>query len=221
MRMQKRGLVWLPEYKPTIDPDVKLPPIDPKVKLPRQVLLAVERAEDLIAGRPPRPVKAVPNAARPSDVEIDAVLKRWNQGVFDPELRLILDLARGNWRGIKARRRGALKTSEAVTRRLEALFQAYRELPSALQQHPTARETVARLRVAVSKKVGGALTEDTVRHDMKQIRPLMRLVQTGKWGLPSTPELEERTRQEQEAGRRAVARAEANPDPWRAIVDEK
>ena len=46
-------------YKP--DLNRTHPPIDETVKLPRQVRLAVERAEDLIAGRQPRPVEV--NAA--------------------------------------------------------------------------------------------------------------------------------------------------------------
>jgi hypothetical protein len=209
-----RGIPELPEYRPTIDPDVKLPPVDPAVKLPRQHQLAIERAEDLVAGRLPR-LLAVASAKISTDA-IDAVLERWppDQGAFDPDFQFLLKVARELRRVIEARRRGAQKTSEAVTRRLEALFQAYCELPSALQQQPTSQETVARLRGSVSEKVGlPGLSELTVRQDIRQIRPLLRSVQNAR---ARTPELEERTRQEQEAGRRAVARFEANPG-----LDEK
>src|SRR5262245_51565226 len=54
-------------------------PADPNllgrnVKLPRQARVALEHAEALVAGRPPRPVAV--DAASLTDAQIDAVLER-------------------------------------------------------------------------------------------------------------------------------------------------
>ena len=132
-------------YKP--DLNRTHPPIDETVKLPRQVRLAVERAEDLIAGKQPRPVEvnaATAKRKNPPEFsytgpQMDAALA-WLETKVDlsnPEFSTIaIELAREGAQVIKARRRGAQKPSEAVTRRLEALFQAYWELPPDLQRAP-------------------------------------------------------------------------------------
>jgi hypothetical protein len=233
--MSKKPMAEEVVFRP--DPKRTHQPIDETVKLPRQVRLAAQRAEDLIAGRRPRPVEvntAIAQSGSASkfpytDAQIDTVLKRWDQcslNASEPDFGIIIKkLAQEGARVIKARRRGAQKKSEAVTRRLEALFQAYWELPSDLQQHPTGRETVERLRESVSKKVGlPGLSEDTVRQDIRQIPLLLRLVKEKIVPPPGqprkTPELEERTRLEQEAGRQAVAKAKANPRPTDASFEK-
>jgi hypothetical protein len=210
------------------DPNRTHPPIDDKVKLPRQVRLAAARAEDLIAGKQPRLVEVKAASATSGsvskipypDAQIDAVLERWDQGnlaITDPEFSIIIELAREGARLTKAHRHGAQKprkTSKPLTGRVEALLQAFRELSPKFQRHPTGIKTIERLREAVIQKRGlRALSEETVRQDIRQIRPLLRLVQKGKIPPPgqprSKPELLERTRREMEAGRAASARIAA------------
>jgi hypothetical protein len=176
------------------DPDSAIDEIDENVKLPHRVRLAAERAEDLIAGKQPRPVEVKAASAKSgsaskipySDAQIDAVLDRWDQrnlNISDPDFGIIIDLAREGARLTKAHRRGAQKaqkTSTAVTERLEALIQAFRELSPKLQAHPTGQPTIERLRKAIMQKQSlRALSEDTVRQDIRQVRPLLRLVQKG------------------------------------------
>ena len=137
-------------YKP--DLNRTHPPIDETVKMPRQVRLAVERAEDLVAGRQPRPI-GVPaasapsgSASKPTDAQINAALA-WLEANVDssnPDSTVALEIFRQGERIIKARRRGAQKPRKAstlVTQRLEALFQAFRELPPKFRQHPTGRRS--------------------------------------------------------------------------------
>jgi hypothetical protein len=77
--------------------------------------------------------------------------------------------------------RKARATSAPAVQRVEALFQAFCELSPELQQHPTGGETVEALRQAVMQKMGyGALHDETVRQDIRAIRPLLRLVQKGR-----------------------------------------
>jgi hypothetical protein len=220
------------------DPNRTHPPIDDKVKLPRQVRLAAARAEDLIAGKQPRPVEVTATTKSRSasklpysDAQIDAVLERWDQGnlkITDPEFSIIVELARECARLTKAHRRGAQKTrktSKTVTKRLEALIQAFRELSPKLQAHPTGVPTIERLRKAIIQKLGlldndDVLSEDTIRQDIRQVRLLLRLVQKGQMPPPgrprSKPELPERTRREMEAGRATstrIAAANKSPEP--------
>ena len=123
------------------DPNRNHPPIDENVRLPRQVLLAVERAEALIAGRQTRPVEVNAASAKsgsaskfPTDAQMDAALA-WleaNADPSDPDSTIALEIFREGERIIEARRRGAQKprkASDAVTQRMEALLQAFRELP--------------------------------------------------------------------------------------------
>jgi hypothetical protein len=218
------------------DPSRTHPRIDETVKLPRQVRLAAARAEDLIAGKQPRLVEVKKASAKSGstpkipypDGQIDAVLERWDQGnleVSDPDFGIIIELAREGARLTKAHRRGAQrhrKTSTAVTRRLEVLIQAFTELPPKFQQQPTGKMTIERLRKAIIRKQGlrdndDVLSEDTIRQDIRQVRPLLRLVQKGiipPAGKPIGPS--EKTRREMEAGRAAVARSAAtktSPEP--------
>ena len=51
--MSKTSIKNADQYRP--DPSRSHPPIDKSVKLPRQVRFAAARAEDLIAGKQPRP----------------------------------------------------------------------------------------------------------------------------------------------------------------------
>jgi len=202
------------------------------VKLPRQVRLDAARAEDLIAGKQPRLVEVKAASTKSGsasklpypDAQIDAVLERWDQGtlnVSDPDFGIIIELAREGARLTKAHRYGAQKprkASEAVTRRVKALLQAFRELPPKFQRYPTGQKTIERLRNAVIQELGlpdndDVLSEDTIRQYIRQVRPLIRLVQKGKMPPPgqprSKPELLERTRREMEAGRAASARIAA------------
>lgn len=74
--------------------------------------------------------------------------------------------------------------SEEVTRRLNALLEAYRELPPKMQHKPTGRRTVDRLRDATIQKLNlpdndDTVSEDTIRKDMQQLGSLLRLVRMG------------------------------------------
>jgi hypothetical protein len=223
-----------PPFRP--NPNRRHPPVDKSVRLPHQVLRAVARTEDLQAGRQPRPaeVTAAPAKTRAeakipySDVEIDAVLDRWDQGklvVTDPAFGIVIELARHGARMIKANRQGARKdrkTSTEVTKRLQFLIQSYSELSPKLRAHPTGQPTVERLRKSVIQKLGlaesdKAIPEDTIRKDIHMVRPILRLIQQGIIPLPGKREGEqgrsEKTRLEMEAGRAALRRAAALTAP--------
>src|SRR5262249_59198377 len=89
-----------PEFIPA-DPNSP----DQNVKLPRQARVALERAEALVAGRPPRPVAV--DAASLTNAQIDAVLARLDQGklsVSDPDPGAVLALIREGARRTKADR---------------------------------------------------------------------------------------------------------------------
>jgi hypothetical protein len=190
---------------------------DPNVTLPLQVRLAVERAEALVTGRQPRPIEVDAASTKRgfpfTDAQIAAV-RAWLEAKADPAdpvSVLALEMFRKEERTIKARRRGAAqqprKVSDAVTRRLEALLQAFRELPSGLQKRPTGTKTVERLRNDLIKKLGlpdndDDLSEETIRkHIIQDIRPLIWLVQTGKMPPPGQPqpEVTERIRRQVKA----------------------
>jgi hypothetical protein len=218
-----------PDLVLEVDPNRTHPPINQDVKLPQQVRLALERIGDLIAGKQPQPVEVTRAKAEKSipytDAQIDAVLERWDQGklsVSDPEFGILVALAREGARHIKARRRGAQKPrekSEAVTRRGEALLQAFRELPPKGQRYPTGAKTIERLRKAVIQKLGlpdndDGLSEDMIRQCIRELRPLIRLVQKGKMPPPGEPrpEVAERIRR-QAAGNAAANRFPEPPEP--------
>jgi hypothetical protein len=176
-----------PDLVLEVEPNRTHPPIDEDVKLPHQVRLALKRIGDLIAGKQPEPVEVTSARDAKSitytDAQIDAVLERWDQGklsVSDPEFGILLELAREGARLIKAHRRGAQKPrkkSEAVTPRMEALLQAFRELSPTFQRYPTGEKTIGRLRKATLQKLGlpdndKNLSEDTIRQCIRELRPL-------------------------------------------------
>ena len=196
------------------DPNRNHPPIDETVKLPRQVRLAAERAEDLIAGKQPRPVEVNAASAKsgsaskfPTDHQMDAA-RAWLEAKVDPsnpDSTIALEIFREGKRIIEARRRGAQKprkTSKRAVRRVEFLLQAFKEFTPKFQKHPTGQQTVERLRKAVMQKLGvRALSEETVRRDIREIRSLIRLVQTGNMPPPGQPrpEAAKRIRRQVEA----------------------
>jgi hypothetical protein len=212
------------------EPTRVLPPVDKHVKIPEQVHLAAARAEDLIAGRSSRietPGGKVRSKTRSkrgipySDTQMDEVLERWDRGtlnVNDPDFSIIIELAREGARLTKAHRSGAQKDrkkSTEVTRRMKALIQAYRELNPRLQKHPTGQPTIERLRKAIIRKLGlpnddKELSEDTIRQDIRQVRPHLRLIEKGHipaTGKPIRQGLSEKTLREMKAGQAAVALA--------------
>lgn len=199
----------------------KLPPIDEAVQPPGQVRRAAALAEARMTGKSLAPLLQ-PNRKVPySDAEIDEALQYIDGGhlkVTDVRIGTIVGLAREGARHIKARRRGARQPREKsgdVTRRLEALIQAFLKLPERLKKRPTGTTTIRSLRKSVIKKLGlpdgdDVISEDTIRQDIRQIRPLLRLIQKGiipRIGGPKRQGLSAKTQQEIEEGRRAVARA--------------
>jgi hypothetical protein len=223
--------------KRVLDPNPLHPPIDKDVQLPHQVRRAAALADALVTGQPAVPIPT-PKRTRSelkialTDAQIDEALQRWEQGglkVTDPQFRTIIELAREGARLIKAHRRGARqprKKSDSVTERLEALLQAYRELLQAYrelspkrQEYPTGTMTLGQLRKSMIAKLGlrddnKVISEDTIKKDIEQIRPLLKLVRKGIIPPPGKPikkqeTISEKTRQEMEAGKRAVAKAAA------------
>jgi hypothetical protein len=222
------------DFRP--DPNRPHPPIDQTVQLPYQVRRAAAVANALSAGQP---VAAVPkpNITRSeakialSDAEIDEALQQLDRGdlkVTDAHFATIIELAREGARLIKAHRRGAREprgNSQSVTRRQEAIIQAFRELSPKRQKYPTGTHTITALRAAVIQKLSlrdedDGVSEDTIRQDIRQLRPVIRLIQRGLIPPPGKPlkqkELSDKTRQEMEAGARAVAKAAAAPKPRRS-----
>jgi hypothetical protein len=171
-------------------------PQDRNVKLPRQARVALEHAEALVTGQLPRPVAV--DAASLTDAQIDAVLKRLAQGelnISDRDPGIAIALIREGARRIKADRQKA-RTSKAraarqakdaaITRRLELVIEAVIELSPKLKQHLTGPPTIKQLVKVVSRKLGSSVTEATIRHDIRMLRPFLRAVQeeritTVKW----------------------------------------
>jgi hypothetical protein len=215
--------------KPTKSGNIRLPPgselpPDENVKVPSQVKHAAAVANALVKGQPvpPKPQPKARLGFPHDDAEIDKALEQLRAGVLQfggSEFGVICDLAEEGARHIKSRRRGARKEREnfeSVTRRLEALLQAYRELPPRHQKHPTGVSTLRVLREAVIRKLGltdndDAFSEDSISKSMQAMRPIIRLIREGK--IPASPgtkpakrKLSEKTRQEMIAGKRALAR---------------
>ena len=196
------------------------PPIDKDVQLPHQVRRAAALADALVTGQPavpiptPKRTRSEPKIAL-TDAQIDEALQRWDQGalkVTDSQFGTIIELAREGARLIKAHRRGARlphKKSDSVTERLEALLQAYRELSPKRQKYPTGTMTLGQLRRSMIVKLGlrddnKVISEDTIKKDIEQIRPLLKLVRKGIIPPPGKPikkqeTISEKTRQEMEA----------------------
>jgi hypothetical protein len=183
-------------------------------------------AEGLKAHQPIPP--APPPTRRPrfqrkvplTDAEIEPALERVDQ-IGDP---VICELAREGARSIQVRRRGAQlprKNSDHVTRRLKAFLQAYGELSSNLQKHPTGRMTLCALRERVLSILGfqdkdDVISEEIIKKDIAQVRPLLRLIQRGLIPPLGKPIIKNHTetRREIEAGKRAAAKAAtAEPSP--------
>lgn len=180
--------------KPTKSGNIHLPPgsdppPDESVVVPRQIKHAAAVANALATGQPVPP-KPKPEARRGfphTDGEIDQALERLRTGalqVGDPEFDVVRNLAEQGAHHIKSRRRGAGKPrekSEDVTRRLTALVQAYGELSTKLQKHRTGVPTLLVLRQAVIKKLGltdndDVISEETIKNDMRELRPILRLI---------------------------------------------
>ena len=133
-----------------------------------------------------------------SNSEIEGALAPWRPGtrptyarkgvkVTDPEFPIIMALAMEGAKIVKGRRAGGArlrKTSGKVTQRLEALIEVYRSCPPKLQAHPMGNKTIERLRKGIIAKLGlrdedHVLSEDTIKSDVRLVRPLLRLVQKG------------------------------------------
>jgi hypothetical protein len=186
---------------------------------------AAALADDLVKGKrtltdlAAKPTPRLPTGFRYTDVQINEVLERLKEGklqVDGPDFEIIRELAKEGAKHITARRRGARQprqNCEDVTRRLEALVEAFKELPPKCQKNPTGQRTIERLRESVIQKLGlpnndEALSEETVRSDIRQVRPILRTLQRGV--IPSSghkKELSEQTRREMEAGKAAVAKS--------------
>jgi hypothetical protein len=163
---------------------------DQNVKLPRQARVALEHAEALVAGRPPRPVAA--DAASLTDAQIDAVLARLDQGklsVSDPDPGAVLALIQEGARRIKVGRQKAQTPKAqatqkakdaAIKQRLKLVIKAVIELPPKRKQYLTGTPTIKRLARVVGKRLGGSVTEATIRHDIRALRPFLRVVQEGR-----------------------------------------
>jgi hypothetical protein len=207
--------------EPLLDPSGKVV-VDENVQMPEQVRRAAELAEALVTGKPLARVPQRNETFPYSDAEIGEVLRSiGGLQAKDARLATIIALAREGARHIQARRRGARQPrekSDNVTRRLQALIQAYRELSPNLQKRPTGVRTINSLRNSIIQKLGlqdddDVISEDTIRQDIRQVRLLLRLVEKGlipRTGKPSRQGISEKTRQEMEAGRRASERAAIN-----------
>jgi hypothetical protein len=202
------------------------PPPDEKVKLPPQVTHAAAVANAMATGQPvppkpqPEPRRGFPH----SDAEIDQALQRLQKGTLQvgtPQFVVIRDLAEEGARHIKSRRRGAREprdNSDIVTQRMEALVQAYRELSPKMQARPTGSETIRKLRLSVIKKLAlpdddNVLPEETIKHDMRQLGSIFRLVRDGVVPPPGSKPPKQRfskeTQKEMIAGRKAAAKYRA------------
>jgi hypothetical protein len=186
-------------YKP--DPSRVHPPIDKKV----QARLNAERAR--------RAKRAKADAAKGklpfTDAAMNEALARAEADARTADDALVLAMAQEMRRVIKGRRRGAQKPrkpSDKVTQRIAATLRAFSKLSPKLQKHPLGSLTVERLLEDV-KAEGYRTDEDTLAKDIAKVRPRIRLIQQGK--MPPGPVPSEQIRLEQEAGRRAVALAEA------------
>jgi len=185
-----------PEFIPA-DPNSP----DENVKLPRQVRVEIERAEALVASRPPHPVAI--DLMSLTNAQIDGVLERLDQGelsISDRDPGIVIALIREGARRIKVDRQKA-QTSKAQTpkaqatqkakdvaikQRLKLVIEAVIELPPMKQQYLTGKPTIERLARVVGKRLGRPVTEATIRHDIRELRSFLRVVQeerikTVKW----------------------------------------
>src|SRR5262245_14468437 len=174
----RRRPEFIPECIP-VDPNSP----DPNVKLPRQAQVAREYAEALSAGRPPRPVAV--DVASLTDAQIAAVLERLDRGelnIFDRDPGAVIALIREGARRTKADRQKAQSPkaqaarkakSAAVTQRLQFVLEAVIALPAKRKQYLTGKLTVQRLARVVGKRLDGPVTEAAIRHDIRELRPVL------------------------------------------------
>ena len=165
-----------PEFIPA-DPNS----LDQNVKLPRQARVGLEHAEALVAGRPPRPVAA--DVASLTDAQIDAVLARLDQGklsISDRDPGIVIALIQEGARRIKADRQkaqtpkaqAARKAKEAAkTLHLKLVIEAASKLSPKRKQYLTGTPTIKQLARVIGKKLGSPVTEATIRHDIRDLRP--------------------------------------------------
>lgn len=104
---------------------------------------------------------------------------------------------------LKARQRAAPAVRINLTEhgdRLNALIQAYAELGPELQAKPIGKKIIERLRVIVIRKLGlndNDLPEETIRRDIRQVCPILKLVQKKiipppPWRAPDREKLSEK-----------------------------
>jgi soluble cytochrome b562 len=224
--MGKKPVKRRTEYRP--DASKLHEPVDKTVKLPHQVRHAAEVANARALGQPspPSPGKEVQRSGFPhTDEQIDQALQRLQEGELqlgDPAVSVIRDLAVAGVQHIKSRRRGARQpreNSDTVTQRMEALLQAYRELSSRMQAHPTGSETIRKLRQSVIKKLAlrdddEVISEDTIKHDIQQLGPIFRSVREGivppPGPKPAKQKFSKETQKEMVAGKKALAKHRAH-----------
>ena len=163
---------------------------------------------------------------------MDEALARVELNAHTSADAIVLAMAQEMRQVIEGRRRGAQKQrkqSEAVRQRIRATLRAFSELSSKLQKHPLGRRTVERLLEAVKEK-NHRTDEATLAKDLAKVRPLIRLIQSGKTSpslirsilegrIPSSSgSAPSETILEQKAGRQAVARAEARAEVRLALI---
>src|SRR5262249_54207395 len=170
-----------PEFIPA-DPNSP----DENVKLPRQVRVEIERAEALVASRPPHPVAI--DLMSLTNAQIDGVRERLDQGELsssDRDPGIVIALIREGARRIKADRQkaqtpkaqAAQKTKDAaIKQRHKLVIEAVIELPPMKQQYLTGKPTIERLARVVGKRLGRPVTEATIRHDIRDLRLLLRTI---------------------------------------------
>jgi hypothetical protein len=167
-----------------------------------------------------RPIKEAPQPKRSrskpkiqlSDSEINEARKRLDQGIklfSDPLFSTIIGLAREGAKIIKARRDGARKPrakSDIVIRRMKAELRAYEQLSAKRQHLPQGRLTREKMRRSLQQILN--IPEHTLRNDLKQIAPLLRLVRKGVVLVrrPKPVKLSRETQREMAAGKRTLAR---------------
>lgn len=124
--------------------------------------------------------RKAPGGNHPSPSDAVALIDKLAQTNDHPEFQMLVALARRAVHHLKP----ALSKSEQVTQRQNALVEAYRELSPKLQDLPTGRQTVERLRAATIAKLGLAdadevISEDTIRKDVQLLGPVFRLIRMG------------------------------------------
>ena len=186
-------------YRP--NPNRVHPPIDKKVQ---------KRHNAQAARRTKRAKAEAAKGEFPfTDTAMNEALARVEANMRTPADARVIAMMR---RFIEGRRRGAQKPrkpSEAVTLRIAATLQAFSKLTPKLQKHHLGEQTVSQLIDAVEAQ-GHRTNEATLAKDLAKVRDLIGPIRQRKAPPPRIkPVPEGQTLLEQEAGRRAVALAEA------------